>query len=116
MFALRKNFPRWLSAINVALVSCSVLLAFSSCSKPNPALYGKWQEDGAKDITEFREDGTFSIGGAGRETMTGKYKFTAADRIKLELSGPEAKVVGPMICQVVVQGDTLDMTMPDGTK
>src|SRR5262245_26300468 len=101
MLALRKNLPRWLSVIYVALVSCSVLLAFSSCSsKANPALYGKWKEDGAEDITEFREDGTFSIGGAGRETMRGNYKFTGANHIKLELSGPEAKVVGPMVCQV----------------
>jgi hypothetical protein len=88
-----------------------------ACSqKPNPALYGKWQEEGARDITEFREDGTFSIGGAGRETMTGKYKFTGADTIRMELAGPLATVVGPMNCRVIVQGDTLDMTMPDGTK
>jgi len=48
--------------------------------------------------------------------MTGKYRFKGADSIKMELDGPEAKVVGPMLCKFVVQGDTLDMTMPDGTK
>jgi hypothetical protein len=88
-----------------------------SCSgKPNPAIYGKWQEAGDKDITEFRQDGTFRIGGGGGEAMTGKFKFVGSDQVKLELDGAEGKAVGPMVCKVVIEGDTLDMTMPDGSK
>ena len=100
----------------LALLGCCLALVLSSCSqKANPALYGKWQEEGARDTMEFRKDGTFTLGRPG-DTMTGKYKFTGSDSIKLELDGPMAKVVGSMDCRFVVQGDTLDMTMPDGTK
>jgi len=117
MNSSRHRHPRGFSRLIAALFGCCLALVLSSCSpKANTALYGKWQEDGAKDITEIREDGTFRIGGPGRETMTGKFKFTGSDSIKMELDGPEGKVVGPMACRFVVQGDTLDLTMPDGTK
>lgn len=101
----------------VAFVCCVLACILPSCSgKPNTAIYGQWQEAGDKDITEFREDGTFRIGGGGGGTMTGKFKFVGADRVKLELDGAEGKVVGPMVCKIVIEGDTLDMTMPDGSK
>ena len=113
----RQLHSRWPSRLVEGLLGCILAVALSSCSpKANPALYGKWQEDGAKDITEFRADGTFTIGGQGRETVTGKYTFKGADSIRMELDGPEAKLIGPMVCRFVVQGDTLDMTMPDGSK
>jgi hypothetical protein len=108
---MNSSVRRWLRLVS-AVVMVGLL---SSCSpQSNPALVGKWQEKGDPSITEFRADGTFSIHLG--EALTGKYQSVDSEHIKLTFDGVAGKVVGVSTWKAVVQGDTLDLTDPDGNK
>lgn len=89
-------------------------LMFSACSPANTAIVGKWQEKGDPDITEFRADGTFVVHLG--ERLTGKYKSSGSEHIKLAFDGVVGKVVGESKWKAVIKGDVLELTDPDGNK
>lgn len=97
----------------LVLVVCGMTLLLASCSKSNSALVGKWKGKTDGSLAEFHADGTFAMGDS-QDRMMGKYTVSGSDSIKLELDGPVGKAVGPMVGKFVVQGDSLDITSPEG--
>ena len=92
------------------ILICLLALGLSGCSK-NSALVGKWQGDTAGDTMEFRSDGTFSI--AGDKDMKGTYSFNG-DTLDTKLDGDMGKALGTMSAPAKLEGDTLEITDPDG--
>jgi len=108
----------------VALFSCCATLVLSSCSKsPSAAIIGKWQVQGSKERVEFRKDGTVvtindtTAGPPGntrtiQQETTGKYTFTDASHMSLQIStGNTNQPAISATCEVRVNGDRMDVTV-----
>ena len=106
------NYSRLTSLVAV-LLACGMLCL--GCSyKVSKEIVGKWKAQDDTSLTEFRADGTFILDGD--KEMVGKYKFIGSEKVKLAFDGPVGKLVGSMVFRMVVKGDTLEVTDPDGEK
>jgi hypothetical protein len=113
---MRSLFP---SLLVVALLSCCVTLALSSCSKQaSVAIIGKWQVQGERDVIEFRKEGKvitshdITAGPPGntrvfKEATAGKYTFTEGNHMNLQMDTGGISIR----CGVHIHGDQMDMTM-----
>lgn len=96
-------------------IAVAVLIAashFSSCSKPENAIVGKWQEVDGTENAEFFKDGTVSLVDNGM-SLAGNYKFIENDRLRVDLGGVGA-LIGPMIFKVEVSRNELTLTDSKG--
>jgi hypothetical protein len=104
-----------LASLVAVSLACGMLCLIAGCSyKGSKEIVGKWKAKDGTSLTEFHADGTFILGGD--KEMAGKYKFVGSDKVKLTLDGPMGKVIGGMVFRAVINGDTLEMTDPDGEK
>ncbi len=74
-----------------------------------PSLVGRWREPKGKDTTEFQGDGKVTEKPASGETIRGTYTLEGA-KLKIRLEG----VKDELVFTAKVQGDSLEMTDPDG--
>src|SRR5438132_8567368 len=101
-------------------ISC---LALCSCSRQTASIVGKWheQDDPPENVTEFRNDGTFTAvevthaGTTGHAPLftnlvSGSYQFLASDRIELRIKN-ESPVV--MTNTFRIMRDQLEMTVAE---
>jgi hypothetical protein len=83
-----KNCLRLLSLIILAII---LLIISTSCSKPDRAIVGKWEQIGQESdlFFEFFKDGTVTCTGysylLGRVTLTGDYKIIDDSHIRVNL-------------------------------
>ena len=120
----RDLFP---SLLIVALLSCCVTVALSSCSKKaSTAIIGKWQVQGSKERVEFRKDGTLitsqdiTAGPPGstrsiEQETTGKYTFTDGSHMNLQINTGNTNMPAISVsCEVHTHGDKMDtiVTIP----
>ena len=72
-------------------------------------IVGRWKEPKGTDVTEFHADGTVTERPASGETIRGRYLLESS-KLRINLEG-----VPEEICfAVVIKGDQLEMTGPDG--
>jgi hypothetical protein len=109
----RNIMKRFLCYFFGGLVAFGTAILLSSCSPGgNSTIIGKWTESNGA-VTEFRADGTCSIGDP-KSPMTGKFK-AGSDHVRIDLDGAVGQAVGKMDCKITaVQGESFDLTYPDG--
>jgi len=103
----------------LALLCCCAAMMFSSCSKKaGNAIVGKWEVQGQKATVEFKPDGTM-INSEGDGMQNGKYSFSDATHMKMEIALPKGEMPPGMKmpdsvavdCVVTINGDDMDMQM-----
>jgi hypothetical protein len=116
----------------LAMPVVALLLFVPACSPVSPAnpatadqLVGKWEAlpskgmpAGAREVWEFKQDGTYSITGEAPgkppHTITGQYHVNPQGGITTDHSSQSA-ADGVLAKGFTVQGDALTMTAGDGT-
>jgi hypothetical protein len=87
-------------------------LFLMSCSKPQPAIIGRWhQVDVPKGFVAFHEDGTVEISN-GQLEVSGKYSFITKRKLKIEVSD-KISSFGTRVYEVVFASDKMSWTGTD---
>jgi len=108
-----RKHNRSFSLLIVAFLGCFAVLAFSSCSKKaSAAIIGNWQVQGSKERVEFRKDGTVITSIGTTSEPPGKYVFTDASHMSLQIISGNTNEPGISVrCEVHIHGDQMDITM-----
>ncbi len=107
----------------VALLILCVTLPLTSCSKKaSTAIIGKWQVQSSQETVEFRKDGTLittrdtTAGPPGNtravtQETTGKYTFTDANHMNVEINtGDTNQPAISASCDVRIDGNKMRIT------